>query len=300
MTFKKELLNRLLDKYEKSKSFNYSSNRRIMLKREEISQFVNFENYIEKEIFIREIKELKSTELIDFSWQKYEEDNLIDVIWLIITNVSESYKIVGRRNLKDVSKDIKEYLNEYIEDIKRNWIRDFFKDQIKYLDLKNKETKYLNFENYKDVTNALLFIDTNTDLLERVFSIKCFGNSKYFEKNVKSKIIRIIKDYLLKDLAEEYTDEEVLLEVGIYKYPEIFEFNGNIQIEIDGKVEQYYLINRGSYINSVATSLITKIEFHNIKRVLFIENKANYIDYIMKEQKEDELVIWHGGMYSPK
>lgn len=37
----------------------------------------------------------------------------------------------------------------------------------------------------------------------------------------------------------------------------------------------------------------------NIQKVLFIENKANYINYIYNEQKDNELVIFHGGMYSP-
>lgn len=40
----------------------------------------------------------------------------------------------------------------------------------------------------------------------------------------------------------------------------------------------------------------------NIKstnKIMFIENKANYIDYIQNKKNAKELVIFHGGMYSP-
>ena len=36
-----------------------------------------------------------------------------------------------------------------------------------------------------------------------------------------------------------------------------------------------------------------------IRRVLFIENKANYVWYISQKPAGDELVILHGGCYSP-
>lgn len=42
-----------------------------------------------------------------------------------------------------------------------------------------------------------------------------------------------------------------------------------------------------------------KLEIVNTNKVIFIENKANYIDYIQNKKKDNELVIYHGGMYSP-
>jgi hypothetical protein len=35
------------------------------------------------------------------------------------------------------------------------------------------------------------------------------------------------------------------------------------------------------------------------KRILTIENKANYIEYIKSSKAEDELIIYHAGQYSP-
>ncbi len=41
------------------------------------------------------------------------------------------------------------------------------------------------------------------------------------------------------------------------------------------------------------------IKIKNVKKILFIENKANYVDYIHNKQEQNEFVIYHGGMYSP-
>ncbi len=37
----------------------------------------------------------------------------------------------------------------------------------------------------------------------------------------------------------------------------------------------------------------------NIRKIITIENRANYVDYIAKTKAADELVIYHAGHYSP-
>ena len=41
------------------------------------------------------------------------------------------------------------------------------------------------------------------------------------------------------------------------------------------------------------------LKIKNAKKIIFIENKANYINYIQNTKKSDEFVVYHGGMYSP-
>ena len=41
------------------------------------------------------------------------------------------------------------------------------------------------------------------------------------------------------------------------------------------------------------------LKIKNANKILFIENKANYIDYIQNKIKDNEFVIYHGGMYGP-
>ena len=42
-----------------------------------------------------------------------------------------------------------------------------------------------------------------------------------------------------------------------------------------------------------------RLKIKNADKIIFIENKANYIDYIQNKINDDEFVVYHGGMYSP-
>lgn len=41
------------------------------------------------------------------------------------------------------------------------------------------------------------------------------------------------------------------------------------------------------------------LKIKNANKIIFIENKANYIDYIQNKMQKDEFVVYHGGMYGP-
>ncbi len=41
------------------------------------------------------------------------------------------------------------------------------------------------------------------------------------------------------------------------------------------------------------------LKIKNASKIIFIENKANYIDYIQNKKSNDEFVVYHGGMYGP-
>lgn len=72
MDYKKLILNKLLDKYETSKSAITESNRRIILKKEEIKEY-DIENYESKNLFHDIVFELNKNELIDYSWKDHEK-----------------------------------------------------------------------------------------------------------------------------------------------------------------------------------------------------------------------------------
>ena len=44
---------------------------------------------------------------------------------------------------------------------------------------------------------------------------------------------------------------------------------------------------------------MNEVILKGVQQIIFIENKANYIWYLSHEKKEDELVVFHGGCYSP-
>lgn len=53
----------------------------------------------------------------------------------------------------------------------------------------------------------------------------------------------------------------------------------------------------GSYINSYTVKEMKNLKIKNANRIIFIENKANYIDYIQNKMSDGEFIVYHGGMY---
>lgn len=142
--------------------------------------------------------------------------NILKEMWLNKENINKAYSETGRKHIKETNT----FLIELLENInfKQVWIEDFRKDMIQYLENKNRPNSLFPLEYAKDILKVLKEIDDGQENLKRVLSIRCFGDSKYFEKNIEHIIIRIIKKYLLdSDAQEEYSNDDILLEVRNFK-----------------------------------------------------------------------------------
>lgn len=302
MKYKEIILNELLDRYERSKSYLEQSNRRIIVKVDDIREY-NIEDYDQKILFHNIVKELKNKNIIDFKWLDYEEENLMDYIWLIKENINKAYKEINRKNPKEEYKIVLAELNKY--EFNETWINKFCEEIKEYMNNRQRENLLLPKDKSKEILIALKEIDSiqkSREILsmpKRVFSMKCYNDSKTFEKNIQKTIIKITRKYYIKeDIEREISDEEVLREIGIEKYPEVIEFCGNMKLNINGEEICYSDKTLGSYVNTYTIQNMENIEISNLGKIIFIENKTNYIEYI-KCKKENEFVIYHGGFYSP-
>lgn len=127
--------------------------------------------------------------------------------------------------------------------------------------------------------------------------MQCFGDSKEFEKTVKARLLGILRKYL--DSDENAEDEDLLKQIGIVRYPEQFEFCGNVKLLLECSVINFSCLQCGG---SICLPDLIRGEFvipPEVERILSIENRANYVNYIDKHRDANELVIYHGGQYSP-
>ena len=135
----------------------------------------------------------------------------------------------------------------------------------------------------------------------RAFSVKTYGDSKKFEREIKQHIVPVIKKFepdLL--VAEEISDRAVLAQVGIIMMPEVFEFCGNVKVHFTNGTADFSPISKGACISSESISDILSIDISETDRIIFIENKTNYTEYCLNNKTERELVVYHGGFYSPQ
>jgi hypothetical protein len=305
--YERELISALLDRYEGSVFFKTATmpTHRIMVTLYDGGK-TNFPLYdIEKpelrERINRAVVALAEKNLVGFQWMRGEVNHFIARVWLNYDHLAKAYLFVKREPANDAADAVCAELLDAMSCVKSAWIKNFLSDCRQTIASKRKLSGMIGLPHTKkergDLINALIFTDNRTDpeLLERVFSIQCFGDSKRFER-IKKQFIAIIKRY--NDCDGDANDEELLRLVGISKYPELFEFRGPLHIHFDDATIDFSPFTDGAGCNSRDIKRAAFSVATDVRRVLSIENRANFFDYIYHKKSRDEIVVYHGGQFS--
>ena len=305
--YKQQILTRLLDWYEVSPAYirGETPNHRRMMRLYDGGNgdfpAYNIEDHIARKDINQAVLELAQFGLVGYDWMQGEREHFIAKVWLNFDNLTEAYLYTDRQP-KNLQVDaVVSQLLELSALFTEKWASDWAHEQIATTTRKRSVGSALPSDESEraDLFRAILALNGRTEVetLERVFSMHLFGDSKRFERVVRSRLIRILEKFLVQE--EDATEESVLRLVGLTRVPEQFEFSGKLALALSCGVINFSLFPHGATITSEDVSVGDFICGNNINRVLSIENKANYIDYVRKNQTEDELVIYHGGQYSP-
>ena len=283
-TFEKNLLNKLLDKYESSKLSKggtaVSRSIKLTPKDDVLSSYTTSDSYKYADENDAIIKKLESNGFIKAEWNY----DTFKSLTLNIANVDSIYDYLNRDKPADELNRIKEVLSQYEFDGFINDFIDYVSDYIK--------TKYDYPKSYfVDSKQLKLLLDIFTQLLKleedmkkRDFSVKYLGDSKLFE-SVQGKVIKIIKDF---DSNTYDSDEEVLAAYNIVKNTSyaivknklIFKLNDCI-IDLDKLGFEYLLsdemIRSLEIINSNVTRVIT---VENLTSFYALDDKEAVIVYL--------------------
>jgi hypothetical protein len=305
--YQKQLISDLLDKYERSSFFREGKQptRRIMLKLYDGGK-TDFPKYdieqAEKRTLINlAVFSLSEIKIVSYQWMKGEEDHIIAKVWLDYENITSAYDFIGRKPKGDEIDAICLELLDALDIVHSEWAKHFFNDAYEAISQKRSIGNRLPSEESErsDLIRAIRFIDQMGDIeiLERVFSLQCFGDSKRFEKVIRPRLVSVLSRYL--DSADDSTDEVLLRQIGITKNPEQFDFCGSVSIVFDSGAVDFSHLRYGGSINTDDLQRGHLGISPQIDRVLSIENRANYIEYIYKQRSENELVVFHGGQFGP-
>lgn len=305
---KQKLLNALLDKYERGTGYVQGKRpiQRIKLNLYNKGKS-DFKPYDIEKSEIRDkynsaVLSLKTENLVDFKWMTAEEGHIIAEVWLLFEQLDKSYKLLERTPKGDTVDEALLLLMEVQEQVNSSWLLRCLDDLIRTISKRRSIGSLLpsDMTETKDLLHALMMADhlAEDEILERVFSIRCFGDSKRFESVVRSRFVRILKSYI-EDVDDDAKEEEILRRVRIAKYPEQIEFRGAIQIELAGSLVNYAPLQYGATFNAKDIVMGKFLIPNSVKRVLFIENRANFVDYVFSYKNPEEFVVFHGGCYSP-
>ena len=317
MNYEQELLKRLIEKYEKSKAFltGVFTQRVALTVSKEVWIQRQMENPEEKRLFFAVLEELKGQGLIDYSWVKFEKYNLIDKIWLIPReeSIQACYRRLGSAPAKEKADSLRGLIQKYRAPLNPQaplygFLADCEADLLKKQQIRTFFTDDMSFN--EDLLRCLVFMEQNQgEQLERLMSSALYGDSKYFEHRIKPKALSVLRALKKRELTggdgeRMPEDDALLLEKGIVRWPEILEFTGRLAVklgagEMTAPVIDYSNQIYGAYINAETVKHTASVAADGIRRVIFIENKANYVWYVSQGPARDELVVFHGGFYSP-
>ena len=237
----KQILQRLLTKYESSKTYKGTN---LLLQNFSIKPTDIFKEYDKDstdinaiEDFEKECNLLESEKLIQLDW-KYERIIRINAI-ATTENWKKIRTILGVKDKKQQKQDEIDFYTSFYEDINSEQIvKDFCKHQIERLE-NDKKAEYLQ-EDSKKIISLLDFILKNkNEILERELSIFVLANSKTWEEKYKRKVLKILRQSGYFDsLIEKFSDEKeinkvILEECNVYSNPSYVYFKGNGKITFE-------------------------------------------------------------------
>jgi hypothetical protein len=250
-----------------------------------------------RSVINQELKYLEQKGYIHIQW--YDPDILISSVSLNLAKVSDAYALVGRSPLNQEIDALKILFAHLKTSFYTPWIQSFIDHILTLLNkqelpnnLKVKETLDLLIKTLEGIERK-----GSEVLPERLFSKRYLGNSKRFEKQVRSKLISIYKIYG-DPSATEWDDEYILEELGIVKSVEEIQLRGHLKYRIEDSLVDFGGFQYGASLNSES---IRAGAVHGISavRIVIIENKTVFREFLRKEACMDDLVIYVGGFPGP-
>lgn len=291
--YRRFLLNKLIDSYEKSKLFRGENQVNVHIdfkfSKHSLADYFDELKYELKDEINEVCKNLSSEQLIQILWKKFETNNVIDRIRLNINNKDEVYRILKRKNKKDLEQNMKAILIPYLNN--DTWLSEFSKTLINRLEDGKSIKRYFDLSQpdyAKTILDTIVkILSQKEEIAKRMFSISLFNNSKYFEE-IESKITMIMKEF-----GPYSEDVDVLAEENIMNNP------GYVFLKGSGifKLNQATIdLNELQGEIGLSTQLLKhfSIKNLNVRRVLTIENLTSFHLF----QPKNELVIYLGGFHN--
>ena len=190
------------------------------------------------------------------------------------------------------------------------WICRYYDDILERLIAGKSVTEAEDYGRFKCI-NAITRIEE--PVWERVFSARVFNDSKTFEHLYRQKMVSILKNHspYYEEYMEDYDSDEddaendkrksgleILKMHGIMSYAQTLEWKGPLVYRIDNGCvidtsDQIY----GTIINTQTLEHSEPVSLTGCKRIMTIENKANYESM---QYDENTLYIFCHGYFTPK
>lgn len=276
--YKNKILNKLLDKYERSKvsKAGTKNNTKVYLNYNDplFKDYFGNDSFQYRDEYNLVFKELSS---LSFIRVLYDSDKEITKVFLNLTNVTNVYDYLSRENPLLVREKILNYLKnlKLDSDISIRFKTNLLEliSNFKSIKVYTGENNYL--ENLNNLFSSIEGLEKQeTDILRRTFSVKYLGNSKSFE-SIEGKLCNIYRSF--SDETEE-DDKLLIRSKHIVMNPVFTYFKGDAIIKVN---DETINLNKFGHEFSVSSKVIDDLEFINFskKKILTIENLTTFTEF---------------------
>ena len=285
--YERTILNTLLDKYEKSKSFNGDNkiNQRFFVKI--VSLFPKYDDHSNYELFQAVNESIDVLVRKDLILAKISKANVCNEVSLNINSISQVYQYIGRTQKRDINNAVMILLAEYMD--KNEILKRFCEAQIERIRA-NKSIQFFN-DDLREFKSILVAVDNllkvESETFVRDFSVRVFKDSKLLDQ-ISPKIVNLLYEY--GDFPEK---DQVLENLNIVKNPTYVNFKGAGAIVLSGQRIDLDLLKGDIAISSSMLEDIESIEITG-KMVVTVENLTSF----HMAEKKDVFLIYLGGFHN--
>lgn len=285
--YERIILNTLLDKFEKSKSFTGDNkvNQKFFVKIASLfPQYTDHSNFELFQVVNTSIDLLVRKNLIS---AKISKANVCNEVTLNLNEINQVYQYLGRTQKKDINHAVLTLLMEYMD--KNEILKRFCEAQAERIRA-NKSIQFFS-DDLVEFNSILLAVDSllkvESETFVRDFSVRIFKDSKLFD-GISSKVVNLLYEY--GDFPEK---DQVLESLNIVKNPTYVNFKGSGTIVLSGQQINLNLLNGDIAISSAILGDIESVEITG-KSVMTVENLTSFH---MAENK-DMFIIYLGGFHN--
>jgi len=255
---------------------------------------INEKDYAEigRENLISQAKMLEEQGLLKIKWVTRNYD--IEQVKYPLSNMDKFCELAEREpKYITILKQLR-FARELYDRITTSWIRKYINEEV----IARLEKGKVNEDNDKTALQykCLESLDQlDAPVFKRVFSNHYLGGSKVFEKELQGFIIRIAKKYK-DDLDEAMEDSDVLEQLSIEEYAQELCIKGSLRIEIDSVEVDTKDYRYGFVLNTQTLKTAVVLDNPQIKKIITIENKANFVAEVYEE---GALILLSHGFFTP-
>lgn len=291
------VLNKLLDKYEKSKTFTGTNQVNQSFAKRIFEIYPKYNDDAEYDLFCEINEALRELEMLQYIFITYKRGDIINMVSLNVANLEKAYEFVSREPKRDEYGWLVDTMKAFEEKVKNSsgaeLLGRYFQVQREKIS-KNQKVEYYDGDktDYVDLLMLVSVLLTNdSEIFVRDLSIRLFHDSKRVEKlEPKAKgLLYQYGDYLDKDSVFE--------ECNVLKTPTYVCVKGKAILVLAGQ-----MVDLSKLTGDIALSTESLKELKSITvtgtRVVTIENLTSFHNYGGAESNVDDFVVYLGGFHN--